>query len=54
MFKTSFVIALLGATLANAQGASPVVDQDFLDWAASNNKTYQDAQDFAEAKANWG
>lgn len=55
--KTSFAMALLGAALVNAQGkaaekAGPI-DQDFLDWAASNNKNYSDAQSFADHKKQW-
>lgn len=57
MYKTSFAMALLGATLANAQGNSGdnsgPVDKEFLDWAASNNKNYSDAQSFANHKRQW-
>lgn len=49
MFKSSFALALLGA-MASAQGNSDI-DLEFLNWAASHNKHYDNAASMAEHKA---
>lgn len=53
MFKSSFALALLGA-MASAQGNSDGnsnVDVEFLNWAASHNKHYDNAASMAKHRA---
>lgn len=60
MFKTTFTLAMLGAVAVSAKKLQDEnsADQEFLLWAAKNNKSYKDTESiklhkakFAEAKA---